>query len=97
MSFTKTLIVPSVGRMDVFMNSCELVSLVTAVSCAIAKCTPEEDLPVIAAVLSQIAATLATIAVQEKAKEPAKQIPEVPVDILPDTAPDSGIISDFSI
>lgn len=49
------------------MNSCELVSTVTAISCAIAKCVPKEELPLITAILGQIASTLATIAVQEEA------------------------------
>lgn len=58
------------------MNSCELVSLVTALSCAIAKCLPEDELPTVAAVLGQISSTLATIAVQDKANEAKNKIPE---------------------
>ncbi len=65
------------------MNSCELVSLVTAVSCAIVKCVPEDEVPVIAAIFGQIASTLATITVQEEANKPKKAVPGV--DITPDT------------
>lgn len=68
------------GRMDVFMNSCELVSLVTAVSCAISKCAPQEDIPIIASILGQISATLTTIRIQEEANKPPTEIPEVPPD-----------------
>lgn len=52
--------------MDVTMNSCELVSLVTAISCGIAKSVPLEDLPEVASIFSQISTTLATIAVNEE-------------------------------
>lgn len=47
------------------MNSCEIVSFVTAASCAIANCVPREDLPLVAAIFSQISSTLATITVNE--------------------------------
>ena len=49
------------------MRSCELVTFVTAIACAIAQCYPEEDLPVLAAVLTQLGDTLATIITQEEA------------------------------
>lgn len=68
------------------MNSCELVSLITAASCAIANCVSEEDLPMVASTLGQIAATLATIAVNESAKKPKEEIPVEPdTEVLPET------------
>jgi hypothetical protein len=69
--------------MDVCMKSCELVSLVTAATCAIADCVPFEDIPMIAAVLGQIAATLTTITVQEGLKRRNENLPEG----TPDTEP----------
>lgn len=62
------------------MNSCELVSFVTAISCAIAKCVPEKELPTIASIFGQIASTLATITVHEEA---AKQT-NTPAEVLPE-------------
>ena len=48
------------------MNSCELVSFVSAVSCAISKaCTPEE-IALLAAVFTQLGDSLATILVNEE-------------------------------
>ncbi len=65
------------------MNSCELVTFVTAAACAIANCAPEDDIPVIAAVLGQIAATLATISVSEAKNKPKEVVPIEPdTDIL---------------
>jgi hypothetical protein len=52
------------------MNSCEIVSFVTAVSCAIAKCVSREDLPLVAAIFTQIGDTLATINVNEELINP---------------------------
>ncbi|MDD3172937.1 MAG: hypothetical protein PHF63_04655 [Herbinix sp.] len=62
------------------MNSCELVSLITAVSCGIAKCVPEDEIPQVAAIFGQISATLATITVHEAANKPKEIIPEVTPD-----------------
>ncbi len=42
------------------MNSCELVSFVTALACGIAKCSPKEELPLLVTMLTQLADTLAT-------------------------------------
>jgi hypothetical protein len=85
-----------------YMNSCELVSLVTALACAIAKCAPEEDLPIITAILGQLASTLATITVnEERCDDKQKQLEaapnndtannqnrnsEPPVEVVPDTS-----------
>lgn len=63
------------------MDSCELVSLATIVSCTIAKCAPTEDIPLIAALLGQISGTLALIIVNEEKKEDKPATPEV----VPDT------------
>ena len=56
------------------MNSCEIVSFVTAISCAIANCVPNEELPLVAAIIGQIATTLTTIAANEELLE-SKQPP----------------------
>jgi hypothetical protein len=56
-------------EMGLNMRSCELVTLVTATACAIAQCCPEEELPVLAAIFSQLGDTLATIIAQEEACE----------------------------
>jgi hypothetical protein len=69
------------------MNSCEFVSLITAVACTIAKCVPEEEIPIIAAVFGQIGATLATITVKEEANKPQKTT-------IPDVTPDTEIITE---
>lgn len=75
------------------MNSCELVTFVTAAACGIAKCFPKEDLPIITAVLSQLAATLATIIEQESINS-SVVIPPVtaPVDEIIATTSDSSSI-----
>ncbi len=69
------------------MDSCELVSIVTAVSCAIAKCIPEEELPLVTAIIGQIASTLATILEKEalNTHEPAAPpiVPAPTVEITP--------------
>lgn len=67
------------------MNSCELVSLVTAASCAIANNVPGDDIPLIASVLGQIAATLTTIRIQEEMNKPAVKKPEDTPEEAPDT------------
>lgn len=61
------------------MNSCELVTFITAVSCSIAKCYPKEDLPLLIAVFSELAATLATIIEQEERTASVTVPVEVPV------------------
>ncbi|HWT73547.1 MAG TPA: hypothetical protein VN258_02345 [Mobilitalea sp.] len=68
------------------MNSCEIVSLVTAIACTIAKCTPKEDVPIIAAIFGELGATLATITVIQEASENQQPIPEI-------TPPDTSIIT----
>ncbi len=67
------------------MNSCELVALVSTLSCGIAKCVPKEELPLLIAILSQITATLATIVEQENRLNPKSDNP-----ILPPTPADSA-------
>lgn len=58
------------------MQSCELVSFVTALACGIAKCYPKEELPLLIAVLSQLTATLATIIEADDRNKP-DEIPPV--------------------
>jgi hypothetical protein len=48
------------------MNSCELVTFITAISCGIAKCFPKEELPLISAIFTELADTLSTIVVVEE-------------------------------
>ncbi len=61
------------------MDSCELVTFITAVSCGIAKCYPKEELPLLVATFSQLAATLATIIEQEDRSASLTVPVEVPV------------------
>lgn len=49
------------------MQSCELVTFITAVACSISKCCAKEELPVIAATFTQLGDTIATIIAQEEA------------------------------
>jgi hypothetical protein len=62
------------------MKSCEVVSLVTALACGIANSVPAKEVPLIAAILGEIGATLATITVNEELNNPKeeKTIPEIP-------------------
>jgi Family of unknown function (DUF6774) len=46
------------------VKSCELVTYVTAIACFISENCPEEDLPIICAMLSQLNDTLRTIIAQ---------------------------------
>lgn len=57
------------------MNSCELVSLVTALSCGIAKCYSKEELPLIIAILTQLADTLTTILAADELNSPRENAP----------------------
>jgi hypothetical protein len=67
------------------MDSCELASTVTALACFITNCVPKDDLPLLTAILGQLASTLATITVNEKAlKSNDTPIEEPPVAAEPD-------------
>lgn|GEM_PF-1382291 len=59
------------------MNSCELVSLSTFIACNIVKCAPKEDLPLITALLNQIASSIGVIIVNEDIKAKQNPVPEV--------------------
>ena len=52
--------------MVIYMSSCDIVTLVTALACGIAKCVPKEDLPLITSIFGQLASTLATITIQKE-------------------------------
>ena len=67
------------------MDSCELVTIVTAVSCGIAKCVPKEELPLVTAIIGQIASTLATILEQEALNAP--ELPELEKPVQPIAPP----------
>lgn len=43
------------------MDSCELVSFVSAAACSISKCVPQEEPEVLAAVFTQLGDTISTI------------------------------------
>ncbi|MGN0314702.1 MAG: DUF6774 domain-containing protein [Fusicatenibacter sp.] len=45
----------------IFLNSCELVTLVSTIACQISKCCSEEELAVLAAIFTQLGDTLATM------------------------------------
>lgn len=56
------------------MDSCELVTTITAIACVIAKNCSKEELPLIAASLTQLGDTLATMeAHQGFCKEDVKE------------------------
>lgn len=48
------------------MASCELVTLVTALACSITKVFTKDETAILAAVLTQLGDTLATIAVNDE-------------------------------
>lgn len=67
------------------MNSCELASTVTALACFVKNCVPKEDLPLITAMIGQLASTLATITVFEEANKSGEApTEEPPVNVTPD-------------
>lgn len=48
------------------MRSCELVTLITVIACSITECYSSEELPVIAAIFTQLGDTIETILAQEE-------------------------------
>lgn len=48
------------------MNSCELVTFVSSVACALAKCYPPEELALLASVLTQLGYSLETLLAHEE-------------------------------
>lgn len=48
------------------LNSCEIVTTVTALACAIKQCYSDEEIPLLAAVFTQLGDTLATLLVYEE-------------------------------
>ena len=59
------------------MNSCELVTFITAFSCSVAKCMPKEDIPLLISMLSEFTTTLATILANENRNNPDSILPEL--------------------
>lgn len=51
------------------MDECELIALITAVSCAITKCCSNDEITILAAVFSQISSTLTTVLAQRDIRE----------------------------
>lgn len=61
------------------MDSCEYVTFITAVACAIAKNVPKEELPLLVAAFTQLSNTLSTIIVKEAPIEELAEIsPAIP-------------------
>lgn len=48
------------------MQSCELVTAITAIACTIAKCCSQEDVSLLAVLFTQLGDTLATIQVADE-------------------------------
>lgn len=48
------------------MQSCDLAIFVTTVACSLTKCFPEEELPLLAAVFTQLGDTIVTITTQQE-------------------------------
>lgn len=46
----------------IYLTSCELISYISSIACAIAKSVPEENLAMLAAIFTQLGDTLTTIA-----------------------------------
>lgn len=55
------------------MNDCELISYVTAIACGIIKCLPDDELELLAAILTQLGDTIATYLAQQNLKESRTQ------------------------
>lgn len=49
-----------------FMNSCELVTLISSIACTIAKNCSPEDISLMAAIFNQLGETLGTILTNEE-------------------------------
>lgn len=56
------------------MRSCELVTLITALACSIAKDRSTEDINLLSVIFSQLGDTLATIAVNEDNCQSNKEV-----------------------
>lgn len=69
-------------QIGVKMQSCELVTFVTAVACTMSQCYSEDELAVIAAVFSQLGDTLATILAQEQLCSNDKTSDTVPAPLV---------------
>lgn len=74
------------------MNSCEIVSTVTAIACAIARCVPAKELPLLSAIFGELGSTLATITVHDDLCEKKSAPPETPPDTSIITAPTPTMI-----
>lgn len=48
------------------MQSCELVTYITAIACTISKCYAKEELPIIASFFTQLGDTIQTIIANEE-------------------------------
>lgn len=56
------------------MNSCELVTLISALACSISSCFPPEETAVIAAAFTQLGDSLATILAHSELCEKKEEI-----------------------
>lgn len=60
-------------EVKLFMNSCELVSFVTAIACSMKNCYTDEELGLLAAIFSQLGDTLETISAHDALKEKCRE------------------------
>jgi hypothetical protein len=69
------------------MDDCELITLVTAVACAISKNCSENDISILSAVFSQLGDTLATVLTNRELKESGGKSDknEAPTPTIPHT------------
>ncbi|WP_310602553.1 DUF6774 domain-containing protein [Anaerosporobacter sp.] len=51
------------------MNSCNLVATITGIACTLSNCLSEEELAILAAALTQLGDTIATILTNEEIRE----------------------------
>ena len=55
------------------MNSCELITFISSLACAIAKCCDPDELALLAAVFTQLGDTLTTMVIQREFCENQKE------------------------
>ncbi len=59
------------------MNSCEYATTISALACGLSKCMTKDEIALLAAVLSQLASTLATIVIVNEANDKTEETPFV--------------------
>lgn len=56
------------------MDSCELITLITAIACALTKCCSEDELSILAVSFTQLGDTLGTYLTKEELNEKKQNI-----------------------